>query len=118
MRLMATMTAKGSSGWGPREPATFCAQPVPGAAHADAQAALGLRGGLDRRLHLVLLAHVAGHERDAQLVGQRLALLRVDVGDRQRRALGAQAPRGRLAQPRGSADDQCSIALDLHGAPS
>ena len=29
IRLMAMMTAKGSSACGPREPAIFCAKPVP-----------------------------------------------------------------------------------------
>ena len=29
IRLMAMTTAKGSSAWGPREPAIFCANPVP-----------------------------------------------------------------------------------------
>ena len=118
IRLMAMMTAKGSSAWGPREPAIFCAKPVPAQQTQMRRPPSASAAASHRRLDLVLLAHVAGREGGAQLVGQRLALLGVDVGDRQRGALRVQAPRGRLAQPGGAADDQCSTALDVHGAPS
>src|SRR5919201_1345670 len=90
--------------------------PRPGAADADAQAAVDRRCLVDRRLYLLLLAHVAGDEAGAELGGERLAVLDVDVGDRQLGALPAEAPRRRLAQPRRSADDQRSTALDVHAA--
>ncbi len=103
---------------GPARAGDLLREPGARGVDADAQGGVGLDGGLDGRLDLVLLAHVAGRERGAQLVGQGLALLDVDVGDRHRGALRVQAPRGRLAQPGGAADDQCSTALDVHGAPS
>ena len=43
-----------------------------GAADGDPQTALGLGGLLDGGLHLLLVAHVAGNELEAQLGGQRL----------------------------------------------
>ncbi len=103
---------------GPARAGDLLGESGAGAVHADAQRGVGLGGGRDGGLDLVLLAHVTGREGGAQLVGQRLALLGVDVGDRHRGALRVQAPRGRLAQPGGAADDQCSTALDFHGAPS
>src|SRR3954454_6520009 len=118
IRLMAMMTAKGSRAWGPREPAIFCANPVPAQLTQMRRTASASAGGLDGPLALARLAHVAGREGGAELVGQRLALLGVDVGDRHRGALRMQAPSGRLAQPGSAPDDQCSTALDVHGAPS
>ncbi len=78
-----------------------------GAAHGDAQPAIRRRGLLYGRLHLALLAHVAGYELDAELGGERGALLGVDVGDRDDRALLVQASHGSLAETRGAADDDC-----------
>jgi hypothetical protein len=88
------------------------------AVHRDAQLARQLGGGVDGGLDLVGLRHVGLDELDAgaQLGGQRVALLGVDVGDGDLGALGVQAPRGRLTQPGGAADDQCSCSLDVHGA--
>ena len=69
------------------------------AGHGDPQAAGRLGRPVDGGLDLVLLAHVAGDERDAELAGERLALLRVDVGDGDGRAEGVQPADGGFAQP-------------------
>jgi hypothetical protein len=82
---------------------------------ADAQPALAARGEVHRGLHLLLLAHVAGGEPRAELVGERLPLLRVDVRDGDRRAELVQPPGGRLPEARRPADDQCRASLDAHG---
>ena len=60
---------------------------------------------VDGRLDLILVAHVALDERDAELGGERLALLRVDVGDddvrrRPRAACGRWPRRGPTRRPR------------------
>ena len=89
-----------------------------GAAHADAQPAAGLRGLLGRGLDLVLVADVGVHEGRAvaELVGQRLPALVVDVGDGHARAAVVQPADGRLAEPRRPASDKRSTSLDFHGA--
>ena len=68
---------------------------------------LGLGRLVDRGLHLVLVAHVALDERDAELGGERLALLRVDVGDDDVRAV-ARAARRAVASPRPDAPPETS----------
>ncbi len=70
------------------------------AADGNAQPAGGaaVRGALDRGLHLLLLAHVAGDELEPELVRERLPLLGVDVGDRDERTALVQRAYGRLAE--------------------
>ena len=68
-----------------------------GAADRDPQAALGLGGGIDGGLHRLGLHHVHLHEARAavaELDGERLALLGVEVGDHDR-SRRARAGRGR-----------------------
>ncbi len=103
IRLIWRIVSKGSSGCGPLEPATFCAQPVP--AQQTAIRRPPSTAALHRGLYLGLLAHVAGDELHAELGGERGALLRVDVGDGHDRALGVQGTHGGLAEPGGPADD-------------
>ena len=97
------IVSNGISGCGPFEPATFCAQPVPAQQTAMRRPPSALRGPLDRRLHLRLLAHVAGDELEPELGAERLALLGVDVGDRHVRAARVQRANRRLAETGGAA---------------
>ncbi len=86
-----------------------------GTADRDAQPAVGFGGLGYRRLHLCLVAHVAGDELQPELARERLALLGVDVGDRDDRPALVQRTHGRLAQSRGASRDECSAAGALHG---
>jgi hypothetical protein len=83
----------------------------------DPQAVAVLGRRRDRRLDLVGLGHVGRDEAGgvAQLGGERLALLGVDVGDGDAGALGLQAAARRLAQARGAAHDEGSGSFDAHG---
>ena len=96
IRLTLITLWKISRSCGPCLPAVRWAQPMPGAADRDPQAALGLGGGVDRRLDRLGLHHVRLDEAGAvaELGGQRLALLGVEVGDHDRGAR-ARAARGR-----------------------
>ena len=84
------------------------AQPTP-AQHTLMRRPLGA-ACVDRGGDLRLVGHVAGNERRAlsELARQRLALLRVQVGDRHRRAARVQRAGGRLAQPGRASGDECS----------
>ena len=87
-----------------------------GAAHAHPQAAVRRRGLGDRGAHLLLVGHVARHERRAlaELVRERRALLLVQVGDRHDGAARVQRPRRRLAEARRAARHDRSCALWSH----
>ncbi len=102
IRLIAMIVSKGSSGCGPR----------------DAQSALGGRGAPDGLLDLSLLAYVTGDEVRLELFAQRLALIGVDVGDRDGRAARRKRAHGRLAEARSPAHGDRCRALDVHRAGS
>src|SRR3954467_9122892 len=91
IRLIAMMTWNGSRSCGPLLPVVRWAHPVPAqqteirsppSAPAAPPTAPGRAPRLDRRADLILLTYVARNEPDAELVGERLPLLGVDVGDR------------------------------------
>jgi hypothetical protein len=86
----------------------------PGAADRDPQSAVSLGGVVDSGLDGLGVGHVGGDEVGADLAGQLLAALRVEVGDRHLGADLGQRPRRRRAQPRGSAGHQCSRSSRLH----
>ena len=69
IRLICTIVSKGRSGCGPLRAGHLLRPAGARAADRDPQAAVGLRRGLHRRLHLVLLADVAGREPGPELVG-------------------------------------------------
>ena len=106
IRLIEMIVSNGISGCGPLEPATFCAQPVPAQRDRDAQPAVDRGGPLDGRLHLVLLAHVAGDELErpartpAPAPFSALTSAIVTIAPR-----ACSARDGRLAESRGAADD-------------
>jgi hypothetical protein len=88
----------------------------PGAADGDAQALTGPGRALDRGPDRILVGDVGCDEGGADLRGERLAPLRVQVGDHDLRACLRQHPRGRLAEARCPAGDKRPFALDPHGA--
>ena len=100
------IVSNGSSGCGPFEPATFCAQPVP-AQHTEMRSPPSAAAACATAASTwLLLAYVARHELQAELLAQRLAPLGVDVGDRHDRAALVQRAHRRLAEPRRPADDE------------
>ena len=105
IRLIPMMVSKGMRSCGPRLPAIFCAQPVP-AQHTQ------MRSPPPACAACSAAASTSSSSRDvgvhegravAELVGQRLPALVVDVGDgharRRRRAAGGRSPR-RAPTPR------------------
>ena len=101
----------GSKLCGPRLPAVLSAQPMP----AQQTEIRSSPGGLDRGLHLLGVGDVARHEPRAQLAGERLALLGVQVRDRHLARRRPQPPRGRRAEPGRAARDERARSLDSHG---
>ena len=87
------------------------------AADGDPQVA-GLAGGGHGGLHLVGVGDVAELEArpPAELLGERVALLLVEVGDGHVRAPGVQEAGGGGAETRGPAGDQRAGSFDSHGA--
>ena len=94
--------------------ATLIGMPVPAHETAMRRPPVGLGRLVDRGLDLILVAHVALDERDAELLGERLALLRVDVGDDDVRAVLVQPAGGGLAEARRAARDEGAGSFDLH----
>ena len=92
-----------------------CAQPIP-AQQTEIRSSPSAVAAVDRRLDLLCLEHVRLDEADAvaELARQRRALVGVEVGDHDGGAVGVQAARGRLAEARGPADDECVDGLRLH----
>ena len=100
--------------WGvPSLPIVRTAVPVP-AQFTPTRA--GILGGDGHRLgHLLAVGDVGLDELDAELLGQGVALVAVEVEDRDHGAGGLQPSGGGLTQPRRSTrDDRCST-LDVHG---
>jgi hypothetical protein len=85
------------------------------AAHRDPQLA-GLGRRVDGGLDPVGLQHVGLDEAGplAELVRQRFATLRVQVGHHHPRSVGVQTPRRGLPEPGGTADDERALARDPH----
>ena len=84
----------------------------------DVEAAELLDREVDRRLHVVGVAHVDALERDrvAQLGGELLTASFVDVGDDDPCVLGDEPLDGRLAEAAGSAGDDRDLPRELpHG---
>jgi len=99
------------SGCGPLELAIFAGQPVPAHTTQIRRPPSFAAAWGDRGLDLRLLAHVGLDEVRPELVGQSLALLGVDVGDRDVGALVVEPSDGRLTEPGGPADDDRCTAL-------
>src|SRR3546814_3996403 len=79
----------------------------------------GAQGGqLDGLVHRVLVLLVVGYidadEDPADLLGQRLALLGVQVGDDDLGALGRQLAGGGGTDSGGAAGDDCTCSCDVH----
>ena len=71
----------------------------PGAAHRDAQATSAeADGGVDRALHGLRVGDVRRLGDAADLAGNELGALRVQIRDRDLGALGGEAPGGGLAE--------------------
>ena len=109
------MILNGSSGCGPFDEATFCAQPVPAHVTAIRRPPSASAALLDGRLDLILLAHVAGDELD------RRARRRAPRRDPSlTSAIVTAAPLscsradGRLAEARRAADDERPCVADVH----
>ncbi len=95
------MTISNGWGWcGPRLDTVRSAQPTPAHCTEIRRPAAELDRGVDGGLDLVGLGDVGRDELDgvAQLGGEGVALLGVDVGDRDAGALGPKEAAGRLAQ--------------------
>ena len=88
------IVSNGISGCGPLEQATFCAQPVPAQQTAMRSPPSRSAALLDRRLDLLSSRTSQADELEPELGCERLALLGVDVGDRD------DAPRVRAARAR------------------
>ena len=71
IRFTRMTVSNGSKACAPLRPATFSAQPMPGAADGDAQPVVARRGR-DGGLDLLRVGDVGGDEARAELVGQRL----------------------------------------------
>ena len=78
----------------------------------------GQRQGLiDGGLHLIGVRHVGLHEGALQVVGDRLALLFVEIGHDDLRSQHGQAPRAGLSDARRAAGDDDGCSIQLHGGP-
>src|SRR5207244_1647804 len=71
--------------------------------------------GLDGRFDRVLVGDIAAHAEAAELRGDLLRLLLVEVDDRDLAALGGELPRGRRREPRAAAGREQHLAVEAHG---
>ncbi len=112
---MRSTVSNGSSWCGPFFETVRSAQPTP-AQQTLMRRPVGDRL-LDRGRDLRLVGDVALDERRplAELRRQRLALLRIQVRDRDLRAALVQRACRRLAQPGRASGNDCSASLDPHG---
>ena len=106
-----------ASWWGPRLETVRSAQPTP-AQHTLIRRPLGLAACATAAATWASSVTSQRNERRplAELAGQRLALLRVQVGDGHCAPRGVQRAGGRLAQPGRASGNECSDSLDSHGA--
>ncbi len=107
-----------------------CGPPGVGCLRAAARRDAGVRAeevdgaerllrGRDEPLHLALVAHVAfdadrGAARAVDELGSGACAVAVDVGDRDRCAVGGEAPRERAPDAGGSTGDDDLLPRDLH----
>ena len=112
IRFTRMTASNGSNECGPRLPAVFSAQPMP-AQQTEIRSVPAASTAA-----ATCAASVTSHstKRALELLGQRRALLGVEVGDGDLRARGAQAAGGRGAEPGGPAGHQRAGSLDSHDA--
>ena len=118
IRLTEITVSNGSSACAPRRPATRSAQPIPAQQIAIRSPPGSAAAALHGRRHRFGVAHIGAYERDSvpELVCERLAAFRVQIGDHDPGAAGVQLAHGRLAEPRGAAGDERGAAVDSHRA--
>ena len=113
IRFTRMTVSNGSKACAPLRPATFSAQPMPAqqmemrrpSSPAAAATAASTSSGV---------GDVGRDEARAELVGQRLAALRVEIGDRDVGAGRVQRAGGRGAQAGRTARDECVHSLGFH----
>ena len=113
IRLTRMTVSNGSKACGAGGPAIFSAQPMP-AQQTEIRSPSSPAAALDGGLDLLGVGHVGGDEVGAELVGERLAALRVEVGDRDVGAGLVQRAGGRRAEARRPAGDERVHSLDVH----
>ncbi len=85
-----------------------------GAVDQDPLLPMGGAGLVERGRDLLVARHIDLAEDAADLGRDFLALVGVAVEDRDLGALGGQRPRGRLAEARCAAGDDCCCSVDFH----
>ena len=97
----------------PSRPIVRCAQPMPAELTTARSGAIS-RGGLDRGLDLLGVGHVDPGEDAADLGGEGLTLVGLQVGDHDDRALGGELTGDGGADARRAAGDDGRCSRDVH----